>query len=234
MKRAFIIVVALTLSVPITTGVLAKRARERVRDIVVFGTMYAVDGPFLGESNAIRGVVGDEFPWTIAHTVRGKLDTKGRLRIRVRGLVFTDDDEVPPELRGKNDEAEFRALVSCLSEEGDTVVTTNVTTAGFPATESGDATIDAKIDLPQPCVVPIIFILAGSEEKWVAVTGFETSGARSPRPTPASTPQLCGDSSAPACNGACPTDAGECQNVGGACLCVGGRPTETPTPLPTP
>jgi hypothetical protein len=53
------------------------------------------------------------------------------------------------------------------------VKTVNVTTEGFPATKSGDSFIKAKIDLPNPCVAPIIMVLAGSEDKWFAVTGFE-------------------------------------------------------------
>jgi hypothetical protein len=95
------------------------------------------------------------------------------LEILVRGLVFKDDPSVPPELRGKNDETEFRGLVSCLTENKDKVVTRNVITEGFPATVDGDAFIKAKIELPNPCVAPIIMVLAGSEEKWFAVTGFE-------------------------------------------------------------
>ena len=27
--------------------------------------------------------------------------------------------------------------------------------------------------LPNPCVAPVIFVLAGSEDKWFSVTGFE-------------------------------------------------------------
>ncbi len=56
----------------------------------------------------------------------------------------------PPELIGTNDEPEFRGLVSCLS---------------------GDSFIHAKVELPDPCVAPIIMVVAGSEEKWFAVTG---------------------------------------------------------------
>jgi hypothetical protein len=95
------------------------------------------------------------------------------LEILVRGLVFKNDPSVPPELRGQNDEDEFRALASCLTEEGDAVVTKNVITAGFPATTNGDSFIKATIELPNPCVAPIIMVLAGSEDKWFAVTGFE-------------------------------------------------------------
>ena len=28
--------------------------------------------------------------------------------------------------------------------------------------------------LPNPCVAPIVFVLAGSEDKWFSVTGFES------------------------------------------------------------
>ena len=69
--------------------------------ILAFGTMYGVDGPFVGDANPIRGVIGDELPWAI------------------------------------------------------------------------DSFIKATIELPNPWVAPIIMVLAGSEEKWFAVTGFE-------------------------------------------------------------
>src|SRR5258705_9157234 len=67
--------------------------------ILAFRTMYAVDGPFLGEANAIRGVVGDEAAWVL-RSARGSLDTKGHLRIQVRGLIFADGSP--------NDEDTFR------------------------------------------------------------------------------------------------------------------------------
>lgn len=143
-------------------------------NILTFDTMYGVEGPFLGEANAIRGVVGDEAPWEVEHFIKGRLTKSGRLQILVRGLVFADDPSVPPELVGKNDEETFRGLVSCLTEEGETVVTANVETEGFPADEEGNSYIDATIDLPNPCVAPIVFVMAGSEEKWFAVTGFES------------------------------------------------------------
>jgi hypothetical protein len=53
------------------------------------------------------------------------------------------------------------------------VVTKNVVTQGFPATVEGDSVIKAQIELPNPCVAPIVMVLAGLEEKWFAVTGFE-------------------------------------------------------------
>ena len=142
-------------------------------NILAFDTMYGVEGPFLGEANAIRGVVGDEAPWAIEHFIKGRLTRGGRLQILVRGLVFADDPLVPPELVGKNDEETFRGLVSCLTEENGMVVHRNVVTEGFPADADGNSSIDAKVDLPNPCVAPILFVLAGSEDKWFAVTGNE-------------------------------------------------------------
>ena len=78
--------------------------------------------------------------------------------------------EVPPDLRGINDETNFRALVSCLVSEkknGKKISTVNVTTAPFPATPTGDSDIDAQLQLPGDCVAPIIFIMSGEEDHWL-------------------------------------------------------------------
>jgi hypothetical protein len=137
--------------------------------ILAFGTMFGVDGAFVGEEHPIRGVVGDEFAWEIDSAV-GRLSLDGRLTIRVRGLVFKDDPSVPAELRGINDEDEFRGLVSCLDEDASVV---NVVSRGFHATRSGNSLIDDHLELPPTCVAPIVFVLAGGEDKWFAVTGVE-------------------------------------------------------------
>src|SRR5262245_51207399 len=59
--------------------------------ILSFDSMYAVEGPLLGEANAIRGEIGDEAPWVITHFIKGRLDKSGHLTIIVHGLVFADD-----------------------------------------------------------------------------------------------------------------------------------------------
>jgi hypothetical protein len=149
------------------------RHRPRPHRILAFDTMYGVDGPFVGDAHPIDGIPGDELPWEI-RAVSGHLFSNGFLAIAVHGLVFKDDPSVPEELRGKNDEAEFRAAVSCLTEEGDDVLQRNVVTEGARASESGNALILARVELPDPCVAPRVFVLAGSEDKWFAVTGFES------------------------------------------------------------
>jgi hypothetical protein len=151
----------------------AEATKDRNRVVMDFATMYGVDEAFVG-ANPIRDLVGDELPWEIVGGVHGRLTNRGHLRIRVPGLVFTHDPEVPPEKQGTNDEDQFRAVVSCLVEQRGQVVTQNLTTAGFPATPSGNSDIDAQLALPDECVAPIIFIVAGSEDKWFAVTGFSS------------------------------------------------------------
>jgi hypothetical protein len=148
---------------------------EPPRLMLSFHAMYGVDGGFIGDANPIRGVPGDEAPWEVAKSVHGFLTTSGHLFINVRGLVFKDSPLVqPPTLIGMNDEAEFRGLVSCLTEADDgSTPTANVMTDGFPADAHGNSVINAKLILPNPCVAPVVFILAGSEFKWFAVTGFE-------------------------------------------------------------
>ena len=86
----------------------------------------------------------------------------------VRGLVFGQDPSVPPELRGKNDETAFRAIVSCLTIDAGQVIPNNLTTEEFPATPTGNSNIDTTVKLPNPCVAPIVFVIAGSELKWFA------------------------------------------------------------------
>jgi hypothetical protein len=172
--RKRLLTIALVSATGLAFAALAHGKRHHPpRTILAFDTMYGVDGPFL-EPNSIRGVPGDEAPWVIAKA-KGSLDSEGNLKIQVRGLVFKDDPLVqPPDLIGTNDEPEFRGLVSCLTEQGDSVVEANVLTAGFPASGSGDSFIHATVELPNPCVAPIVMVLAGSEEKWFAVTGFES------------------------------------------------------------
>ena len=48
--------------------------------------------------------------------------------------------------------------------------TRNVTTGDFPATTAGDAEIEAAIELPSPCIAPIVFVTSPGGA-WFAVTG---------------------------------------------------------------
>lgn len=169
------VMIAAALAAPLALARHGKQKEHRFHDnhlesvIMAFGTMYGVDGPFINPANAIRNIPGDEAAWKL-DSASGFLSKDGHLRIHVRGLIFGDGSP--------NDEATFRGAVSCLTEDeaAGTTPVANVFTEGFPATPAGDSEIDAQVTLPNPCVAPVIFVLAGSEDKWFSVTGFESEG----------------------------------------------------------
>ena len=62
---------------------------------------------------------------------------------------------------GQNPVQTFRGVVNCLTtEQPDMGV--NLATAPVPASMDGDATIRATVDLPDPCVAPIVFVTSGT------------------------------------------------------------------------
>lgn len=130
--------------------------------VLEFETMEGVDGPFLAQANnPIRGVPGGGRTWVLTRA-KGELTDDGKLEIVVKGLVIPGVG---------NPVAAFRGLVSCLTVSGGAVVTDNVSTADFPATPAGDAVIEAMVDLPDPCIAPIVFVTSPGGS-WFAATGF--------------------------------------------------------------
>jgi hypothetical protein len=131
--------------------------------ILEFKTMVGVSGPYVGTANPIRGISGGGVAWVISDG-KGKLRTDGKLQVQVKGLVLAST--------GTNPVASFRAVVSCQSIDGmgnPSIV--NVSTEDFPASPTGDADIRATVELPSPCLAPIIFV-TNSTGRWFAVTGF--------------------------------------------------------------
>jgi hypothetical protein len=132
--------------------------------ILRFDTMVGVVRPFTGAANPIRGVNGGGVPWALAEA-KGDLRADGRLKIDVEGLVVASS--------GVNPAAAFRAIVSCLTTtDGLTVTITNVTTLPFPATPTGDSEIEAVVNLPSPCIAPIVFVTNAAGTSWFAATGL--------------------------------------------------------------
>jgi hypothetical protein len=136
-----------------------------------FQTMVGVPQAFTGAGNAaaIRGVAGGGIPWRL-DLGKGELSTGGHLEIKVRGLVLAAGANA-----GSNPVANFRGLVSCLTDSNPPTVV-NVPTGDFPATTGpasaggGNATIEANLDLPNPCIAPIVFVTSPGGA-WFASTG---------------------------------------------------------------
>jgi len=130
--------------------------------IIEFETMVGVSGPFLGTPNPIRGVSGGGAAWKIA-SAQGELETDGSLKVQVRGLVLVST--------GSNPVPNFRAIVSCRSiGSAGQPTEANVSTDNFLATPEGDSDIEATVNLPSPCIAPIIFVTSPMGA-WFAATG---------------------------------------------------------------
>jgi hypothetical protein len=64
------------------------------------------------------------------------------------------------------------AIVSCQTiGAAGTATITNVSTGQFPASTAGNADINARVTLPQPCIAPIVFVFGAPNVGWFAATG---------------------------------------------------------------
>jgi hypothetical protein len=174
MKRLYTIALAMTLVLGtfLVSGAALPAAADEQK-ILAFDTMVGVPRPYTGGTNAIRGVPGGGLPWVISSGV-GELKADGTLEISVSGLVFdpNDPDVIARGIGGTNTVPNFRALVSCLSkDEGGNPITVNVSTGLFPADAAGNAEIEASVNLPTPCIAPIVFV-TNPGGAWFAATGF--------------------------------------------------------------
>jgi len=161
-----LLAISLTLVAVLATGQFFQVSAKQAK-ILEFDTMVGVSQAFTGAQNPIRGVNGGGLPWDIG-AARGELTAGGHLEVDVRGLVFAAGPNI-----GKNTVASFRAIVSCLRDDGSL---TNITTDTFPATQGpaseggGNAHIETDLTLPQLCLAPIIFVTSPGGA-WFAVTG---------------------------------------------------------------
>ena len=165
MKRASVLLLSLlAVGAVIVQSTAARDEGSPGKDVLEFDVMTPVVVPFTGAAHAIRGVNGGGVPWQIDRG-RGDLSSDGRLKIRVEGLVLVSS--------GQNPVPMFRGVVNCLTT-GSPDVGVNLATAPVPASSDGDATIRATIELPDPCVAPIVFVTSGTGPppgNWFAATG---------------------------------------------------------------
>ena len=167
MRKVFMSLVAVLCLVAPRTGQAEFKPAD---DVTAFQTVFAVKGPFRGPNNAIRGIPGAVRPRVIDE-VRGEVKANGHVKVIVRGLVLANHPDVRPVDHGLNPHPYFRAVVSCLSvnDNGNPTVV-NVRTRRAAANILGDAEILDDIDLPRPCVAPIVFVTA-PRGRWLAASG---------------------------------------------------------------
>ena len=165
MRRAFVLVLGLVaVGAVAVQSTAARDGGSSGKDVLEFDVMTPVVAPFTGTAHPIRGVNGGGVPWQIDRA-RGELSSDGRLKVKVEGLVLVST--------GQNPIPMFRGVVNCLTS-GSPDVGVNLATAPVPASSDGDATITATVELPDPCVAPIVFVTSGTGNppgNWFAASG---------------------------------------------------------------
>lgn len=130
--------------------------------MLTFQTMVPVTGPYVGNANPIRTLPGGGKEWQITKGI-GTLEANGQLTVQTQGLVLVSTGTNPIEM--------FRAVVSCRTINGSGMPDiVNVSTDAYPADARGNSQVTAKVDLPSPCIAPIIFVTS-TGGAWFAVGG---------------------------------------------------------------
>lgn len=150
------------------------------KTLLKFHTMVGNSPPYTEDGGVlIRGMEGGPKPWTLTRAV-GELRADGSLRMRIQGLIIPASAGV-----GNNPAPYFQAVVSCrtltVNSAGQyfkNMVTHKEDTRMIGDTTRGDARIDARLNLPNPCIAPIVFVTSPSRVEppfgyWFAATGFQ-------------------------------------------------------------
>jgi len=171
-NRFFNLILVLAMTAFFFAGSVSTASADESK-MLEFNSMIGVPRPYTGGTNAIRGVPGGGLPWVIEFG-KGKVSPEGYVDVLVKGLVFDPNDQavIDRGIGGTNTIPNFKVIVSCLSKDTDgNASTVNVSTGLFPADSAGNAHIKDHIDLPSPCIAPILFVTSPGGA-WFASTGF--------------------------------------------------------------
>jgi len=170
MKKVFLATLSVMLFLSTFFGGSVSTAIAKGPKVLKFNSMVGVPPGLTGAQSVLplRGINGGGFAWMIGEA-SGELRANGHLEISVQGLVFAAGPNT-----GSNTVTFFRGLVSCVRSDG---TFANIQTDPFPATTGpaseggGNAEIVADLDIPQPCIAPIIFVTSPGGS-WFASTGL--------------------------------------------------------------
>ena len=154
---------ALAASVPAAVG-------GRTAEILKAERLVGVPNGLTGAAGAIGTVNGAGLPWVIGES-KAVLGVDGSFEIKFNDLLFASVDPVPANLRGTNNQATMQAGVSCLTTSGtrQAVLTGPLSvTTGIGA---GDARVATTLNLPSPCVAPLILVTNAAGTSWFAASG---------------------------------------------------------------
>lgn len=152
------------------------------KTVLTFDTMVGNTNPYIESTGMeIRGILGGPHPWDLTFA-QGSLRSDGTLHIRIQGLIIPANAGF-----GYNPAPFFQAVVSCktlVSHNGnyyENIVTPRGDTKMIGNPTLGNAIINARINLPDTCIAPIVFVTSPAGKNpplgfWFASTGFEPSG----------------------------------------------------------
>lgn len=175
MKRVFGIAAAVSVAVAVAlVAAVPPASSSSGKALFEFNTLVGVSGAFVGSSMPLRGIAGGGLPWVIGEG-KAKVTTGGSLHVEVEGLII-DPNNATAQARGiagKNPLPFFFATVSCLDSTGAVV---NVSSTPVPASTSGNAEIEQRIELPGSCFAPIVLVRGSATGSavgpWFAASGF--------------------------------------------------------------
>jgi hypothetical protein len=166
--------IALTLSLflflPLASATSASADGPKFLNTKVFGSTPNI---------TIRTVPSGGAPWVVDNG-KVQLDSDGRLRIRVKGLVITsgalaNGNPVPDNLVGTTaNVTTVHAALTC-GGPGGGVPFTFTTTEAVPLSPAGDFEIDTQIPVPAVCAQPIVLIRIGTPAApgpWIAASSL--------------------------------------------------------------
>ena len=143
-------------------------ARDNDHTVYRADIMAGVTPPYTGAANPIRGINGGGAPWVIADS-EIRVRTSGRVDVEVEGLVIGPGG--PAAFVGINPVANQKVIVSCLSIDAAGAPTTvNASSETFTVDPAGNADARVHVDLPSPCIAPIVFV-ASAGGSWFAASG---------------------------------------------------------------
>lgn len=169
MKARVRVIAGAALAIAIIGGTASiSLAKDDNHTVLRADVMVGVSAPYTGATNPIRGLNGGRAPWVIGDA-EVRLRSSGRVDIAFEGLVIGPTG--PVAVAGTNPVPTQKVIVSCLSTDAAGAATTvNASSETFPVDAMGNAEARVHVDLPSPCIAPIVFVTSPGGS-WFAASG---------------------------------------------------------------
>jgi hypothetical protein len=169
MRRRFLALATLLAALALAASLPAV-AGGRTAEILKVERMVGVPTALAGATGAIGSVNGAGLPWVIGES-KAVLGVDGSFELKFNDLLFANEANVPAAIRGTNNQATMRAGVSCLTTTGARTATLTDPFAVTTGLGAGDAKVETTLDLPSPCIAPVVLITNSTGAAWFAASG---------------------------------------------------------------